>query len=368
MVEVSEAETESNPVLDPVDGDEPITGPSEVGEEAQSETLATPANIMSRGRRTPGPEEPLSYLRVWRIGDGERRGDFIGKLLTVIEGAALGTHILDFKWSDRNNQREVVLKVATSGAPMVKHALRKFIRDSKCRISWSVPFAERTVRKRDGEVPILGAGRLNYPNRFVSWNVRGYARNKVEICASLARMRATIVGLQETYVAEDGWQLRMPGFRVYSRPGTLHGETGYHGVALAISRRLVSFETGPYNRHWVCAKVLGVSQGDAWYVINVYRSRKRERARDFTDLIDYVNRIKGTEPDVRVVMMGDLNWEPTRLTPRILRPCNLVRVPFKGNDASFYGGAGSQRRWTAIDHFLVTGNVLRLLSKAKARR
>jgi Endonuclease/Exonuclease/phosphatase family len=275
-----------------------------------------------------------------------------------------------FKWTDRGNQREVVIQATTSGAPLVKHALRKFIRDSKCRISWSLPYSKRAARQREGNMPRQeGVDKgTSYPNRFVTWNVRGYAGKKVEICASLNKMHAAVVGLQETLVAKDGWQLRMPGYRVYSRPGANHDEEGYRGVALAISRRLVSFETGPHHRHWVCAKVLGLSQGEAWYVINVYRSHRRELAPEFTALKDYVNRLRRTEPDARVVIMGDLNWEPRRLNAGVLRPCNLIRVPFKGSDKTFYGAAARERRWTSIDHFLVTGNVLESLSKAKVRR
>lgn len=111
----------------------------------------------------------------------------------------------------------------------------------------------------------------------------------------LSRMQAAVVGLQETAVAEDDWQLRMPGFRVYARPGAYMDGEGYLGVALAISKRLVSFEVGPHDRLWVCAKVLGLSQGDAWYVVNVYRSHRRELHHEFTKLIDYITRIRGTE-------------------------------------------------------------------------
>jgi exonuclease III len=274
--------------------------------------------------------------------------------------------------TERRNQREVVIKATTPGAPMLKYALKKFVRDSKCRISWSSPFGQRAARRREGNVTAPREddtnGGSSHPNRFVSWNVRGFAAKKVEICASLAKMRAAVVGLQETFVPEEGRQLRMPGYRVYARPGSPSNEDGYRGVALAISRRLVSFETGPHHRHWVCAKVLGLGQGEAWYVINVYRSQRRGLAEEFTALKRYIARLRRTEPDARVVMMGDLNWEPERLDSRVLRPCDLVRVPFKGSDKTFHGGRRGGNRWTSIDHFLVTGNVLRSLSKAKTRR
>lgn len=343
------------------------TGRPDVTEEARVEASVTLLNDFSRNRRLPRPDEPVSYLRVWRIGDGERRGAFLGRLLTVIEGAALMPHVFDFKWSDRNNQREVVLQIATSGAPTVKHALGKFVRDSKCRISWSLPFRDRAARRKERVRSLAERKResgLSYPARFVSWNVRGFAGKKVEICASLNRMRAAAVGLQETLVTEDRWQLRIPRFRVYARPAD--GEGGYCGVALAISRRLVSFETGPQNRLWVCAKVLGLGQGDAWYVINVYRSQRRELSHEFPKLRDYVNHLRETDRDARIVVMGDFNWDPVKLERGILRPCRMFRVPFKGSDKTFCGGP--RTRWTAIDHFVVCGNVLGLLSKTSAGR
>ena len=110
MVEVSETATKFNPALGLVDGEEPTMGPSAVGEEAQADASATPANVINHSRRTPAPNEPLLYIWVWRIGEGERRRDFIGKPLDVIDGVALEMHLFDFKWSDRNNQREAVLK------------------------------------------------------------------------------------------------------------------------------------------------------------------------------------------------------------------------------------------------------------------
>jgi exonuclease III len=363
MAEVSETLVDLEPSGDLDRGTE-TTGQPSAGAEALAEPSATLQNS-GRGRRPPMPDESLSFLRIW----GSRWGVFINGLLTTLEEAALLPHVLDYKWSDRANQREVLLKVSTSGAPLVKYALGKFAKDSGCRISWSVPFHDREARRKDrGFTEPKDKREITHP-RFVSWNVRGFAAKKVEIRVSLDRLQAVVVGLQETNMAEDGWQLRIPGFRVFSRPGTNLDRNGYRGVALAVSKRLTSFEVGPYNRLWVCAKVLGLCQGDAWYVINVYRSHRRELKHEFTKLVDYISRLREREADARIVVMGDFNWEPHRLHTGILRPCGLIRVPFKGSDKSFFGGGGRGRdRWTAIDHFLVSGNTLGLVSKAQVRR
>ena len=71
MAEISEIpaiEPRGDPDAGPV-----ATGQSVVIEEAQTETSVTP-RISSRNRRIPGPDEPVSFLRIWRIGDVERQG------------------------------------------------------------------------------------------------------------------------------------------------------------------------------------------------------------------------------------------------------------------------------------------------------
>jgi hypothetical protein len=45
----------------------------------KSKKSATPLEP-SHNRRCPKPNEPIPYLRIWQIGDGTQRGDFIGEL------------------------------------------------------------------------------------------------------------------------------------------------------------------------------------------------------------------------------------------------------------------------------------------------
>jgi exonuclease III len=229
------------------------------------------------------------------------------------------------------------------------------------RCSWSHPWKYRQARRRR-KLDVHSTSTVRR-NRLASWNINSLMSKKLELLEACRRMKVGILALQETRVATGQWPPTLPGFDVY-RADAAADPPGARGVLLAVHRSYASSLVA-MSHHWVIARVHGIEPNIPWYITSIYlphdRATKRTAVRKVKSHID---KIRAKDPAARIVVLGDLNANPTTVSRLFPLQSGLQRKAFKGSDLTYY----RRKRWSALDHVLCSEQAQLRLARVRAHR
>jgi len=223
-----------------------------------------------------------------------------------------------------------------------------------------------------GNMPRRVAEGVTERVKVATWNIHSLGSKRHELELYLKTSGVKVLGLQETYRGIGDWPLFLRDYQVFESiaeggraQGLPGGRLGQNGLALVIHRSLVAHEIGDRSPYLVGVRIMiGTAE---WVVLNAYLPPRGYpgRVAALQDLRNTVRAVYTRDLGARLLVLGDWNAEEDRLQQLLRRWRQpLTRVPCVGNPASFQG----PRRWTAIDHFVVSQEMRGLVSKARVNR
>ena len=222
-----------------------------------------------------------------------------------------------------------------------------------------------------GNLPQREAGKTRLI-KASTWNIHFIASKRQEIELYLKMSGVKLLGLQETYRGIGDWPIYLHDYQVFESiaeggraRGLESGRNSQNGLALVIHKSLVAYEFGLPSPYMIGAKVM-IGKLE-WIVLNVYLPPRGYAARKIaiSAVRQAVQTAFARDLGARLLIMGDWNTDPdgvSKLLDRWQQPLELVGCT--GSAESFRG----PRRWTAIDHFVVSSEFNSLTKKAKVNR
>ena len=254
----------------------------------------------------------------------------------------------------------------------VLERLRRAKHDHRWWVREHVHYFRRLRLGMMGNMPRQVADDITERIRVATWNIHSVGSKRQELELYLQTSGVKLLGLQETYRGIGDWPLFLRDYQVFESiaeggrfQGLPGGRLGQNGLALVIHRSLVAHEIGDPSPYLVGVKIMmGTTE---WVVLNVYLPPKGYvgRVAAIQALRRAVRTVYARDLGARLLVMGDWNVKEEGLQQLLRRwrhPLSLL--PCVGNPASFQG----HRRWTAIDHFVVSQEWRGLVSKARVNR
>ena len=179
-----------------------------------------------------------------------------------------------------------------------------------------------------------------------SYNISGVDKKRYEIQHFTQLVKPDVLALQETLLTATHWDLRIPGYNVYSSLGDTAQST--RGVSICVRSTYQSVPIGKNSPYWTFVKVLGGDLQAPIILGSIYVPNVRDRRTVLDSLPEMVQSIRDTAPAIPILLMGDFNTVPETLQLEMMHwPQGLVLLRNEGDLPTC-----SRQNGRCIDHFV----------------
>lgn len=223
-------------------------------------------------------------------------------------------------------------------------------------------------RDRPSTAPALTTPTVEkWRDHFMTLNINGLASKRDELTMILLKEQISVCALQETLLSGRAYQVRVPGYTVY----TQHWCEGFRGQTLLVRSHLSSYEVGRKENEYIHVKISGLpGVGQPVHVVAVYLPSggnfRGERSRRVRTILELNRKILRNTPGAPVIIMGDWNMDPTMLQGKLESPTTGLKV-YK-TKGSTYSRFPLGKKPSAIDHMVVSTGTLNMLRRPRVYR
>ncbi|KNZ56450.1 hypothetical protein VP01_2400g5 [Puccinia sorghi] len=189
------------------------------------------------------------------------------------------------------------------------------------------------------------------PTSLLAWNCNGfnYKGNALLALANRCNIGVVILGghLRKSY----NYEPKMDGYKTFNQVA----DKGFRGLCMLVRNDLGAYRKQTKSPHLMHLVITGVEKGKVWHIFGIYLQSGTQhgstRRQQLLPLWDTINRILDNDPASRITVGGDFN------------------IPLKGiSQLALRKTAGRSKSSSAIDHWLVSSQVLPLSTKTKVHR
>jgi exonuclease III len=208
--------------------------------------------------------------------------------------------------------------------------------------------------------------------KVATWNIHSVVSKRQELEMYLQSTGVKLLALQETYRTLESWPIHLKNYQVFESVAAggvgraaAQNRQSQNGLALVIHRSLVAYEVGGSSPYVIVVRVM-IGQLE-WHILNIYLPPRGSLSRmaAIAEVKRAVASVFARDLDARMMILGDWNMEKDKLSSMFRRWRQpLGCIPCNGNPSTYHSG----RRWTSIDHIVVTANVQSMMRRVRVNR